>query len=148
MDSLELNKIIGAALGTALGIQVVHLAASAVFAPNTPAKPGYDIKVNRQPTAQETGKPTDQSLTVLLAKANAERGKADSRVCGACHDFEKGGPNLVGPNLWNVVGRPRASVPGYGWSFFGSPLEPGINSEHDLSARARALPQGPVPHPT
>jgi len=25
--------------------------------------------------------------------------------CAACHDFTKGGPNKVGPNLWDVVGR-------------------------------------------
>jgi cytochrome c len=28
--------------------------------------------------------------------------------CKACHDFTKGGPNKVGPNLWGVVGGPSA----------------------------------------
>jgi cytochrome c len=33
-----------------------------------------------------------------------------------CHTLEKGGPNRVGPNLWGVVDRPRASHPGYNYS--------------------------------
>ena len=33
----------------------------------------------------------------------------------ACHTFDKGGPNRVGPNLWGVVGRKRAG-PGFNYS--------------------------------
>jgi cytochrome c len=28
----------------------------------------------------------------------------------------KGGPSLVGPNLWSIVGRPKASQPGFAYS--------------------------------
>ena len=38
-----------------------------------------------------------------------EKGQATAKQCQACHTFEKGGPNRVGPNLWGIVGRPRAS---------------------------------------
>jgi cytochrome c2 len=32
--------------------------------------------------------------------------RADPRdQCQACHTFAKGGRNMVGPNLWGVVGR-------------------------------------------
>jgi cytochrome c len=33
-----------------------------------------------------------------------------------CHNFQKGGPNAVGPNLYGIVGRPRASAPGFAYS--------------------------------
>ncbi|HUJ36875.1 MAG TPA: cytochrome c family protein, partial [Hyphomicrobium sp.] len=33
-----------------------------------------------------------------------------------CHDGTSGGPNKVGPNLWGVVGRPKASHEGFNYS--------------------------------
>jgi len=36
--------------------------------------------------------------------------------CAVCHDWTKGGPNKIGPNLYGVVGRPRASQPGFDYS--------------------------------
>ena len=36
--------------------------------------------------------------------------------CLSCHTFGEGESNRVGPNLWNIVGRPIASVPGFTYS--------------------------------
>ncbi len=56
-------------------------------------------------------------LDPLLAKADPERGQAfTKKICVACHNFKEGGPNMVGPNLYGVVGRPRASVASYTYS--------------------------------
>ena len=52
----------------------------------------------------------------LLAKAEVGRGESSAKKCMACHTFAKGGRNLVGPNLWGVVGRPRASEAGFNYS--------------------------------
>jgi cytochrome c len=46
----------------------------------------------------------------LLAKASAENGQAIAKKCMACHDFTKGGPNKVGPNLWGIVGNKVAHL--------------------------------------
>src|SRR5215475_11758916 len=111
MDSFELNKVLGAVLGTFLGIHAVHLAAGAVFAPVEPAKPGFEIEVAKTPSEgpAEGTKPAAQPIGQLLASANSDQGHTAARVCETCHTFEKGGPNRVGPNLWGVVDRPRAS---------------------------------------
>ena len=45
MNSFELNKILGAILGTCLVLLALNIAAGAVFAPQKPAKPGFDIAV-------------------------------------------------------------------------------------------------------
>ena len=51
-----------------------------------------------------------------LAAANAATGLTVRTRCAACHTFDQNGPNRVGPNLWNVVGRDKASVPGFNFS--------------------------------
>jgi cytochrome c len=48
------------------------------------------------------------SFDKLLATANPEAGKAHTAICQACHTFNKGGPNRIGPNLYGVVGGPIA----------------------------------------
>jgi cytochrome c len=37
-------------------------------------------------------------------------------ACGACHEVERGAPSTVGPNLFGVVGRDIASLPGFDYS--------------------------------
>lgn len=58
----------------------------------------------------------EPDLGTLLASADANAGKAKAQVCLSCHDFSAGGPDRLGPNLWQVVGRDIGSRPGYAYS--------------------------------
>lgn len=118
MDSFELNKILGAILGTALGVVALNIAAGAIFAPEKPAKPGFNIVVPKAETGGQEQAPAEMEppIAQLLANADPKRGEDAAKVCQACHTFEKGGPNKIGPNLWGIVGRPRASMPGFEYS--------------------------------
>jgi cytochrome c len=118
MDSFELNKILGALLGTCLVLLSLNITAGAIFAPHKPAKPGYDIVVPDQPAdAKGTPPPAEQKpIAELLASSDVARGEASAKKCVACHTFNKGGPNRVGPNLWGIVGRAKASVAGFNYS--------------------------------
>jgi cytochrome c len=117
MDSFELNKILGAILATCLGLLTLNIAAGAIFAPHKLEKPGYAIAVPDQPGGTETAKPEPaEPIAVRLASSDVGKGQAASKQCAACHTFEKGGPNRVGPNLYGVVDRPKASVPGFNYS--------------------------------
>ena len=104
MNSFELNKVLGAILGTCLVLLALNIAAGALFAPEKPAKPGYAIAAKApEGGAQKPAAPQVAPIAVRLAKASVEKGQATAKQCQACHTFEKGGPNRVGPNLWNIV---------------------------------------------
>ncbi len=118
MDSFEFNKVAGAILGTCLFTLALNITAGAIFAPQKPAKPGYDIAVAAPTSAEDPGAPAApaEPIEALLAKASVEKGETSAKKCAACHTFDKGGANRVGPNLWGVVGRPRASEAGFNYS--------------------------------
>jgi cytochrome c len=117
MNSFELNKILGAILGTCLITLALNIGAGAIFAPEKPAKPGYVIAVKAEGGgAKAVEKPKEVPLPVRLAKASVDKGKATARQCQACHTFEKGGPNRVGPNLWGIVGSERGEGRGFNFS--------------------------------
>jgi cytochrome c len=118
MDSFEINKILGALLGTLLFTLGLSIAAGGIFAPKMPAKPGYEIAVIEAPaagSAQAAVQP-DEPIETLLAKADPQKGANSAKKCLVCHTFEKGGPNKVGPDLWGIVGRRRASHAGFAYS--------------------------------
>jgi cytochrome c len=118
MSSFELNKFLGAILGTCLVVVALNITAGALFAPEAPVKPGYNIVVEEQPKGGSPAIPAQeqQPFEVALASASPERGANAAKVCGTCHTFTKGGANGLGPNLYGVVGRKRASEPGFDYS--------------------------------
>ena len=57
------------------------------------------------------------SMTPASAAGDAAKGQADFvRECALCHTIGKDEPNRYGPNLFGIVGRAAASVPGYRYS--------------------------------
>lgn len=57
-----------------------------------------------------------EPILALLATADIERGKSVSKACAACHNFDKGGANGVGPGLWGVVGHKKQAHEGFAYS--------------------------------
>ncbi len=117
MDSFELNKILGAILGTLLVLLSVNIVAGGIFSVPKPAKPGYDIAVTETPAAGPAAAPEPEvPIAQLLANADVKKGETVAKKCMACHDLHKGGPNKVGPDLYGVVGRERGSHEGFSYS--------------------------------
>jgi len=75
---------------------------------------------------EEETKPSVEKVVVVekpkltfeeeLALASVEAGLKLSKKCTACHSLKSGGPNGVGPTLWNIVNAPKASIEGYSYS--------------------------------
>ena len=117
MDSFEFNKVAGAILGTLMLTMALGLFSGFMFSPPVPTKPGYELpNAPAEEAPAEASNAPEVPLPILLAKASVEKGQADVKVCGACHNFEKGAGAKVGPPLYGVVGRPVASIAGFDYS--------------------------------
>ena len=118
MNSFELNKVLGAILGTCLITLALNIGAGALFAPEKSAKPGYAIAVKglgaTEPSAAK--KEPEEPMEAMMASASVERGQVAAKQCQACHTFEKGGPNRVGPNLYGIIGDHKGEGRGFNFS--------------------------------
>jgi cytochrome c len=118
MNSYRFNQIAMAVLGALLLIFGTRTIVKIAFEEHEPEKPGYEVAGAKKPGAEQPGEAArggDQIL-VLLAKADPAKGAEVAKKCQLCHNFDKGGPNLIGPNLYGVLGRDIASHEGYEYS--------------------------------
>jgi len=143
-----------------------------------PEKAGWALPVTEiKAKSAEPEVPFDaKAVLALLTKASAENGRDGFKKCLACHTPDKGGRNLVGPNLWGVLGRKIAQTPGFNYSdgmkahpgewtweelakYLHSPVQtvpgnrmqfPGVKDNADLAdllAYIRTLSDAPAPLP-
>jgi cytochrome c len=114
--SFEFNKIVGALLGSLLFIMGLGIVSDGIFSHAHLVKPGYDLPSEEAAAPAGPAAAPSVPLPQLLAKADVSKGQADTKVCQACHNFEKGAGPKVGPPLYGVVDRPKGSVPGFAYS--------------------------------
>lgn len=82
-----------------------------------PEKPAYTVEVASIPPAKKAAPAAEkENVLALLATADPVNGEKVFKKCKSCHTVNKSGKNTVGPNLWDVVGRIKASVAGYSYS--------------------------------
>lgn len=59
----------------------------------------------------------DPARAQRIASADPAAGeRLTQQLCRACHTFNRSGMLRVGPNLWDIVGAPKARVEGFGYS--------------------------------
>lgn len=117
---MELNKILGAILGSLLIITAIGHIGESLVKVHIPKERSYIVEGVEETTSTEAGDTAGPKgpgpILALLAGANVEKGQQIAKKCLACHTFDEGGPNKIGPNLWNIVNRDIASVPGFAYS--------------------------------
>jgi cytochrome c len=110
MSSFELNKILASVLLALIVAWGSGLLASKLIAPEQLAHAAIGVETppaGGAPSAAAQGAApaaTVEPIGPLLASAKVDAGKDVARKCVACHTFDKGKPNGIGPNLYGVVG--------------------------------------------
>jgi cytochrome c len=119
MDSMEFNKLAGAVLVAGIAFSGLGVFAGIMVHPARLEHSAIKVEGVAAPAA-EAAAPAPAPITPigpLLAKADPAAGGADAKkLCSACHNFAEGAGNKVGPDLYGVVGRERASVAGFDYS--------------------------------
>jgi cytochrome c len=132
MDNLLFNKIAGAVLSSLLvivglrtfvdilyptGVQHGEQRPAIVVTQNPVPEEG--VKGGQQQAqagAPAQGSEPEQPVEAVLASVTPEAGEASVKKCAACHNWQKGGPSAVGPNLYGIVGGPIAKKAGFAYS--------------------------------
>ncbi|HXE26897.1 MAG TPA: c-type cytochrome [Stellaceae bacterium] len=105
--SFEANKIAGAILAAMILAMVSGIVANILVRPTPLTKQAYEVAGGPPEggvTATAAAPAGPEPIAPLMANASADAGKAKTQLCAACHTFDKGGPNRIGPNLYGVVG--------------------------------------------
>ena len=121
MDSFEINKIIAAILLTALIVIGIGKFTDILFYVEKPKESAYKIEgletvLTKNASVSETKVIKKSDIAQLLALGDMTHGEKVFKKCSACHMIASGGKNMIGPNLWGVIGRTAGSVTDYKYS--------------------------------
>jgi cytochrome c len=116
-DQLGFNKIAGAVLATGLAVFGLGELANIIWEYHPPAKQGYAVDISAEVASSGPAAAPDvpPDWGTALPKADVNAGQQVSQKCQSCHNFQQGGPNMTGPNLWGVVGRKIGTEGGYSY---------------------------------
>lgn len=117
--SLEFNKIFAAILFAGIVAYLAWFVSDELIHPHVPEKAVIEIDTSALEAANAGGAaaPTGpEPILAMLEGADAAKGEALAKACLACHGFEKGGPNKVGPNLYGIVNNAKAHKADFAYS--------------------------------
>jgi cytochrome c len=97
-------------------VVLVAIVANIFYRTKISHKRGFFIEFtdNGKPIIKEPEKIPD--LNELLASADFSRGEKIFKKCSSCHNINQGEGAKVGPNLYGVIARKKASALGFAYS--------------------------------
>ncbi len=117
MGGMEFNKIFAAVLIAGIVASLAGFVSKKLVSPERLEENAFKVEVVEGAGAGGAAKVAmAEPVLALIAAADVARGEKISKACAACHSFTKGGPNGVGPNLYNVVGGPKNHAAGFAYS--------------------------------
>lgn len=118
MGGMELNKIFAAVLLAGVIAMGSGFLAELLLPVQELDEPAYfvDLGIEEEAVEVAAAEEVPQDFVALVAGADPSAGQSIFRQCSACHTVDQGGRNGVGPNLWDVVGGPKAHLDDFNYS--------------------------------
>ena len=122
MSGLEVNKILASIFVAFIVIGLISILGDAIIngKNNEQVKNAYYIDITEMKTsnaiANTENEEISEQISMFLTSASFEKGEKLFKKCSACHSYKKGSANKVGPNLWNIINRPKASIQDFTYS--------------------------------
>ncbi|MES2676843.1 MAG: cytochrome c family protein [Pseudomonadota bacterium] len=123
-------KNIGLFLGFGLSALLVSVLISyLLYQPKKMVKRGFEVEIKT--ATQDVGgvktgnlgaaKPDAKSaaavdIATMIKNADIDAGAKVFKKCATCHTVNQGGANKIGPNLYGIIGRKKASIAGFTYS--------------------------------
>ncbi len=119
MHSIEVVKIVGAVLATALLVLLARFITEQVYPEPEVVPHAYAIAPSGEPAEPEApaaAQPEATGIAALIAAAEPAAGEKLFKKCVICHNPNKDGKRKIGPNLWDLVAGPVAAAEGFAYS--------------------------------
>ena len=122
MSGFEINKILASIIVAIIIFVIIGLVGNLVVKINYDEPQITAYKIDIPETSADSSTQTSandemvESISLLLAGASLEQGEKIFKKCGACHNYKKDGKSKIGPNLWDLINRQKASVSGFTYS--------------------------------
>jgi len=116
MGGMEFNKIFAAILVAGIIAMFSGFVAEKLNHPHELKEDAFPVEGIEGAAAGGAKEAIAEPILALLATADLERGQKLSKACAACHSFDDGGANGVGPNLYSIVNATKQAKAGYAYS--------------------------------
>lgn len=117
MNNMEFNKIFAALLVAGIIASFAGFIGRQLVHPDKLSENAYKIEGVEEAGAGGAVAPAKPDpILAMIVGADVAQGQKVAKACAACHTFDKGGANGVGPNLYGVVGGPKDRVVGFAYS--------------------------------
>lgn len=110
------NTIAGWVLAGGIAALGLSIVSGKVFHADKPERPEQLGFVIEGVVSSEGEAAAEVPVATLLASADIAAGEKVFAKCGSCHSINSGGASGIGPNLYGIMGKPHAAVPGFAYS--------------------------------
>lgn len=119
MSLFEINKLLAAIILTFVFLFIINKIGNIIINPKPLQEQAYKIEIPETSVASVGNKESEvdiEPISNIIGVASLEKGAKLASKCSSCHNFKKGEPHKIGPNLFGIINKPIGKTEGYAYS--------------------------------